>query len=93
MTEKYAKGPGTGKASHSLLCSEKFSSFVARLPQPASVQFSGTKQLAFHALTATLISTAQTYFVLFPQLERRFVHSFNSAGFLFKVTPANKQYQ
>ena len=87
------KVPAQGKRVTRFSARKVFSSFVARLPQTAFVQFSGTKQLALHALTATLISTAQTYFVLFPQLERRFVHSFNSAGFLFKVTPANKQYQ
>ena len=36
------------------------------------VQASGTKQLAFHAITATQQCTAQTYFVLFPLLTRLF---------------------
>ena len=36
------------------------------------VQASGTKQLAFHAITASRICTAQTNFVLFPLLARLF---------------------
>ena len=36
------------------------------------VQASGTKQLAFHAITASRICTAQTNFVLFPILARQF---------------------
>ena len=36
------------------------------------VQASGTKQLAFHAMTATRVCTAQTNFVLFPLLDRLF---------------------
>ena len=36
------------------------------------VQSSGIKELAFHAITATLISTAQTAFILLPLPERLF---------------------
>ena len=39
------------------------------LPQTSFVHSSGTKQLAIHALATTPISTAQTYFVLFPMNE------------------------
>ena len=36
------------------------------------VQSSGIKELAFHAITSTLIYTAQTAFILFPLPERLF---------------------
>ena len=46
----------------------------------------GTKELAFHALTATPLSTAQTTFVLAPLPERLFAVIFYGAGILLEVT-------
>ena len=45
-----------------------------------------TKELAFHALTATLLSTAQTTFVLAPLPERLFAVIFYGAGLLLEVS-------
>ena len=45
----------------------------------------GTKELAFHALTATPLSTAQTTFVLSPLPERLFAVIFYGAGFYWKL--------
>ena len=47
---------------------------------------SGTKELAFHALTATPLSTAQTTFVLAPLPERPFAVIFYGAGILLEVS-------
>ena len=75
MTEKYAKGPGTWQKQSQ----QPFAHAAMASIRPAVachkqlfVQTSGIKELAFHAITATLICTAQTAFILFPLPERLF---------------------
>ena len=46
---------------------------------------SGTKELAFHEMRATSLSTAQTTVVLAPLLERLFAVIFYGAGLLWKL--------
>ena len=75
MTEKYAKGPGTWQkqsqqpSAHAAMASIRP---AVAFHKQLFVQPSGIKELAFHAITATLICTAQTAFILFPLSERLF---------------------
>ncbi|MBO5135307.1 MAG: hypothetical protein J6C15_09180, partial [Bacteroidaceae bacterium] len=75
MTEKYAKGPGTWQkqsqqpSAHAAMASIRP---AVACHKQLFVQTSGIKELAFHAITATLICTAQTAFILFPMSERLF---------------------
>ena len=70
---KERKAPALAKSVTTAFCS-RVASDVPRLAvvchKQLFVQASGTKQLAFHAITATCIYTAQTNFVLFPLLDR-----------------------
>ena len=72
---KERKAPALAKSVTTAFCS-RVASDIPRLVvvchKLLSVQASGTKQLTFHAITATYIYTAQTNFVLFPLLERLF---------------------
>ena len=72
---KERKAPALAKSVTTAFCS-RVASDIPRLVvvchKQLSVQASGTKQLAFHAITATCIYTAQTNFVLFPLLDRLF---------------------
>ena len=75
MTEKYAKGPGTWqKQSQQPFAHAAMASIrpAVAFRKQLFVQPSGIKELAFHAITATLICTAQTAFILFPMSERLF---------------------
>ena len=72
---KVAKRPAPAKSVITAFCSR----VASDIPRPAVicrkqlfVQASGTKQLAYHAITASRICTAQTNFVLFPLLARLF---------------------
>ena len=72
---KVAKRPAPAKSVITAFCSR----VASDIPRSAVicrkqlfVQASGTKQLAFHAITASCICTAQTNFVLFPLLARLF---------------------
>ena len=73
ITEKNQKVPSPAKSVTTAFCS-RVASDILRLAvvfrKQLFVQASGTKQLAFHAITATHICTAQTNFVLFPMLDR-----------------------
>ena len=73
--KKHQKRPAPAKSVITAFCSR----VASDIPRPAVicrkqlfVQASGTKQLAFHAITASRICTAQTNFVLFPLLARLF---------------------
>ena len=73
--KKHQKRPAPAKSVITAFCSR----VASDIPRPAVicrkqlfVQASGTKQLAFHAITASRICTAQTNFVLFPMLARLF---------------------
>ena len=72
---KERKAPALAKSVTTAFCS-RVASDIPRLAviyhKQLFVQASGTKQLAFHAITATQQCTAQTYFVLFPLLTRLF---------------------
>ena len=72
---KVAKRPAPAKSVITAFCSR----VASDIPRSAVicrkqlfVQASGTKQLAYHAITASRICTAQTNFVLFPLLARLF---------------------
>ena len=72
---KERKAPAQAKLVTTAFCSR----VASDIPRSAvvchkqlSVRASGTKQLAFHAITATCMYTAQTNFVLFPLLDRLF---------------------
>ena len=63
------------KNSHFALCSQVASDILQSRKicrKQLFVQPSGIKELAFHAITATLICTAQTAFILLPLPERLF---------------------
>ena len=63
------------KNSHFALCSQVASDILQSRKicrKQLFVQSSGIKELAFHAITTTLISTAQTAFILLPLPERLF---------------------
>ena len=70
---KERKAPALAKSVTTAFCS-RVASDIPRLAvvchKQLSVQTSGTKQLAFHAITTTCTYTAQTNFVLFPMLAR-----------------------
>ena len=73
--KKHQKRPAPAKSVITAFCS----GVASDIPRSAVicrkqlfVQASGTKQLAFHAITASRICTAQTNFVLFPLLARLF---------------------
>ena len=73
--KKHQKRPAPAKSVITAFCSR----VASDIPRSAVicrkqlfVQASGTKQLAFHAITASRICTAQTNFVLFPMLARLF---------------------
>ena len=73
--KKHQKRPSPAKSVITAFCSR----VASDIPRPAVicrkqlfVQASRTKQLAFHAITASCICTAQTNFVLFPMLARLF---------------------
>ena len=72
---KERKAPAPAKSVITAFCS-RVASDIPRLAvichKQLFVQASGTKQLAFHAITASRICTAQTYFILFPMLARLF---------------------
>ena len=72
---KERKAPAPAKSVITDFCS-RVASDIPRLAvichKQLFVQASGTKQLAFHAITASRICTAQTYFILFPMLARLF---------------------
>ena len=72
---KERKAPAPAKSVITAFCS-RVASDIPRLAvichKQLFVQASGTKQLAFHAITASHICTAQTYFILFPMLARLF---------------------
>ena len=89
LSRKRSKTPGTRKKiSPTALCSQVAGN-VLRSSRSCRkllvVQAVGTKELAFHALTATLLSTAQTTFVLSPLPERLFAVIFYGAGLLWKL--------
>ena len=72
---KVAKRPAPAKSVITAFCSR----VASDIPRSAVicrkqlfVQASGTKQLAYHAITASRICTAQTNFVLLPLLARLF---------------------
>ena len=72
---KERKAPTPAKSVITAFCS-RVASDIPRLAvichKQLFVQASGTKQLAFHVITASHICTAQTYFILFPMLARLF---------------------
>ena len=72
---KGAKRPAHEKNSPTALCSQVAGNILRSsrsCRKQLVVQALGTKELAFHALTATSFTRTQTAFVLFPLLERLF---------------------
>ena len=86
---KKVQEKATAKNSPTALCSQVAGN-VLRSSRSCRkllvVQALGTKELAFHVLTATLLSTAQTTFVLSPLPERLFAVIFYGAGILLEVS-------
>ena len=86
---KGAKRPAHEKNSPTALCSQVAGNVLRSsrsCRKQLVVQAVGTKELAIHALTATLLSTAQTTFVLSPLPERLFAVIFYGAGLLLEVS-------
>ena len=89
VAQKEQNARHTKKISPTALCSQVAGN-VLRSSRSCRkllvVQALGTKELAIHALTATLLSTAQTTFVLAPLPERLFAVIFYGAGILLEVS-------
>ena len=86
---KGAKRPAHEKISPTALCSQVAGNVLRSsrsCRKQLVVQAVGTKELAFHEMTATPLSTAQTTFVLAPLLERLFAVIFYGAGILLEVS-------
>ena len=71
---KERKGPALQKQSQQPFAHAAMASIrpAVAFRKQLFVQSSGIKELAFHVITATLICTAQTVFILFPLPERLF---------------------